>query len=217
MQNKISTTINKLTFIFGVSVLAIFLLASCKKDKEHGGSGSTASGFRIGSKWVYHNSFFDQNGMVNYEYDETFQVTKDTVINGQAYFEFTPGFYFTNKADGYYEYCRLTNMEQLIYKTAVSKLDTYTGSFMNTSQASSCVTGFNAIVTSIDTSIIYNNESFGNLISFTFNTYALSCQMRPGLQYDLYSKKTGLMVERIIHDGTTPAVLQKINLKSLTY
>ena len=200
-----------------IALAIFFSLFSCKKDKTPNEYNPNSPSFRVGSKWVYHNSFFDPNGVINYEFDETYQIEKDTVINGVKYYEFMPNFYFANKPDGFYEFNKLSNIEELIYKVNVSNFDTYTGSFLNTSQTSSCATGFNAYVTNIDTAYTYNTKQYEKLISVTFNTYPLSCQFRPSYQNDLFSKKIGLMVQRIYHDGNSPAVLQKINLKSFTY
>ena len=101
-------------------ILLILSLASCKKNKpgpeNNNGYDPNKPSFKAGTTWIYHYTTYQSNGTVNSEDDISFIIVKDTVINGSKYFVTSDKYYFSNKTDGYYEYDRNINQENLIYK-----------------------------------------------------------------------------------------------------
>ena len=203
-------------------LLCIFLfltLACCKKNKP--GSGDTSNGydpnkpsFKVGTTWIYHYTSYQSNGTITSEDDISFTIVKDTLINSSKYFVTSGNYYFTNKSDGYYEYDKNINQENLIYK--LNSTTSYQGSYL-TIPPSTCITAFNAQVTNSDTTHIAYSKTYDKLVYYTMNRYSTNCQYLPTYSKDLYSTKVGLRILMLFYSGTPAALSQRIELKSFTY
>jgi hypothetical protein len=198
-------------------LFTLFLLA-CKKNNSGTGNNNgydpNKPSFKAGTAWTYHYTSYQPNGTVSSEDDISLTIAKDTMINGAKYFVTSSNYYFTNKADGYYEYDRNTKEEHFIYK--LNSTAVYQGSYLSI-PPSTCILAFNAQVTNSDTTHTAYGTSYDKLVYYTLNNYSTNCQFLPTHSKDLYSSKVGLRILSQFYSGNPAALSQRIELKSFTY
>jgi hypothetical protein len=201
-----------------LSILLILSITSCKKNKPEQGNNSgydpTKPSFKVGTTWIYHYTTYQSNGTITSEDDISFTVAKDTLISGSKYFVTSDNYYFSNKADGYYEYDRNINQENLIYK--LNSTAPYQGSYL-TMPPSTCVLAFNGQVTNSDTTLTVYSKTYDKLVYYTMNRYSTNCQYLPTYSKDMFSTKVGLRMLLLFYSGSPAALSQRIEIKSFTY
>ena len=199
-------------------VLLIFSFASCKKDKPAPGNNNgydpNKPSFKAGTTWIYRYTSYQSNGTITAEDDISFTIAKDTSINGSKYFVTTSNYYFSNKADGYYEYDRNIHQENLIYK--LNSTAAYQGFYL-TIPPSTCMVAFTAQPTNSDTTHTGYGKTYDKLLYYTMSRYSTNCQYLPTYSKDLFSNKVGLRILLLFYSGTPAALSQRIELKSFTY
>ena len=157
---------------------------------------------------------YQSNGTITSEDDISFTIAKDTSINGSKYFVTTSNYYFSNKADGYYEYDRNIHQENLIYK--LNSTAAYQGFYL-TIPPSTCMLAFTAQPTNSDTTHTGYGKTYDKLLYYTMSRYSTNCQYLPTYSKDLFSNKVGLRILLLFYSGTPAALSQRIELKSFTY
>lgn len=202
-----------------LSLLLLFAIAACRKNKDsqENGNNNVQPRFRVGTKWTYHYTFYNNNGSVANEDDLAYEVLKDTMINGSRYYKATNDYFFCIKPDGFYEFDRANNQEHLQYRNPVTTGTSYK-SAKSLYQATTCDVSFDALTGNTDTSVILLGKLYDKLISYRFTTYSNNCQYIPGYSDELYSTKFGLRIFSSYYYGYPSYNLTiKIELKSFTY
>ena len=198
-----------------IFIAMLLLVYSCKK-KSPGDPGSpydsNKPSFRIGSKWTYVYTAYDQSGVAVNSGEDEYKVVRDTTINGTKYFIDSHGTYFGYKSDGAYFFEKNNNREVLYFKYPALVNTTYSidpaGPF--------CAPNISITVMNIDTTYTYNSRSYDKLVYYIFNHTIVTCQGNPSTGKYLYSTKIGLFVYSWFANNNSTAY-STVQLKSFNY
>jgi len=198
-----------------ILVALFFLFYSCQK-KSPTDPGNTYDpnkpSFRIGSKWTYAYTAYDQSGVAVNSSEDEYKVVRDTTISGTKYFIDSYGTYFGYKSDGAYFFEKNNNREVLYFKYPAPVNTIYSidpaGPF--------CTHNTSITVKNTDTSYTYTSHSYDKLVFYIFNYTIVNCQGIPSTAKYLYSTKIGLFVySRFANNNST--AYSTVELKSFTY
>ena len=196
-----------------LAVLIIFF--SCKKKTPTGPDinyDPNKPSFRIGTKWTYVWTAYDQSGTAINSSEDQYSVVRDTSINGTKYFIDSYGTHFAHKSDGAYFFEKSNNREVLYFKYATSVNSTYTidpaGPF--------CVPNISILVRNTDTSYTYNSMNYDKLVYYHFNYTIQTCQGTGSNAKYLYSTKIGFFVYNR-HTNNNTTAFTTTELKSFVY
>jgi len=198
-----------------VFIALLLLVYSCKK-KSPADPGNTYDpnkpSFRIGSKWTYVYTAYDQSGAPINSSEDEYKVVRDTTINGTKYFIDSYGTYFGYKSDGAYFFEKNNNREVLYFKYPAPVNATYAIA----PAGPSCASNISITVMNTDTSYTYNTRSYDKLVYYIFNHTIVTCQGTGSTVKYLYSTKIGFFVYgRFANNNTT--AYSTVELKSFTY
>jgi hypothetical protein len=114
--------IKNLSYIF---LLFVIVLICCNDDEES--SNNYIIPTSIGNFWIFKVSYFDTLGNVTNCDTSKIEITRDTIINGDIWFELeTKGFYVRNFSDGIYGFYK--DKRKLIVKYPVKTGDFFINS-----------------------------------------------------------------------------------------
>ena len=191
----------------------LLLIFSCrKKDNPNSGYDPTKPSFRIGTKWVYVYTAYDQNGAAVNSSEYEYKVVRDTIIGTAKYFIDSYGTHFANKADGHYFFEKNNNREVLYFKYPA----TVNSSYNINPAGPTCTPTLGILVLNTDTSYTYSGKKYDNLVYYLFNFTHQSCQGTPSNTKYLFSPRIGLFIySRSANNNSS--TYSTVQLKSFVY